>query len=583
MLDPVLSLSKGKYWPPRLPRSVEPPDTPIWDALAVSAARYPRRTAMTFFDEHISYAEFAAASERLSAHLYSMGVQHGDRVLVLMQNLPQLVIAQYAIARANAVTVPVNPMCKADEIRHFIRDAGCRVAITTGDLASEIVRADSQIEPELQLDHLIISQIIDTFGGSGPSITIPDQWKHWLLTRHPVPSLIRGEVHDWRQLLLTDGVEPELIVGRDDLAILPYTSGTTGSPKGCVLTHGNVLHNASATAAWLSMTPETVSLVAVPMFHITGLACVMHATIFSGGRLVLMPRWDRSLARTMIQENQVSHWSCIPTMIIDLLADPDLKADDLSSLGYIGGGGSAMPEAIAARLFDICGLKFVEGYGLTETSAATLLNPCDAPKRQCLGIPFISTDVRVIDLDTNDEQPVDAPGEIIIRGPQVFQGYWRNDDATRKAFVEFEGQPYFRTGDIGYRDDDGYFFITDRLKRMINAAGYKVWPAEVEALLYRHPGILEACVIGIPDAYRGETVEALVVRRATHASLTETALIGWCKKEMSAYKVPKIVRFVEHLPKGASGKVLWRQLQEAEVGRGHVDFRAREKNLTDGW
>jgi len=522
---------------------------------------------MNFFDLSITYAELAAAAERLAGHLSQMGVGRGDRVLVMMQNCPQLVIAHYAIARANAVAVPVNPMSKSEELWHYISNSQCVVAITTGDLAAELARADPRLLESEQLSHLIVSQFPDVVQLPNDATPIPAQWRPWLSERYAPPKLARGKVHDWQDLVQTEATPPKLSDSREELALLPFTSGTTGLPKGCMLTHANVLHNALTTTMWLSLTSDSTTLAAVPMFHITGLVCIMHATIFAGGQLVIMPRWDRSLARYMMREFRVSHWTCIPAMIVDFLADPELEQSDLSSLRYVGGGGSAMPEPVAQELLDLCGLRFVEGYGLTETSAVTLLNPCDAPKLQCLGLPFISVDARILDIDSNEERPSGEVGEIVLSGPQVFQGYWRNEDATNSAFTRQNGTQYFRTGDIGYRDGDGYFFITDRAKRMINASGYKVWPAELEGRLYRHPGIQEACVIGVADAYRGENVKALIVRRTSHLALTEEDVIGWCREQMSAYKVPRIVQFVETLPKGASGKILWRQLQDAERKR----------------
>jgi fatty-acyl-CoA synthase len=226
-----------------------------------------------------------------------------------------------------------------------------------------------------------------------------------------------------------------------------------------------------------------------------------------------------------------------------------------------------MPQAVAERLFDQFQLRFVEGYGLTETSAVTLFNPCDAPKLQCLGVPFISVDARVIDVESGAAVAVGEKGEIVIHGPQVFRGYWGHEEATEKAFVTIDGKRFLRTGDLGYRDEDGYFFIMDRLKRMINASGYKVWPAELEALMFQHPGIQEVCVIGANDLYRGETVKAVVVRKRAHSGLTEQDIIDWARAQISAYKAPRIVEFVEALPKNASGKVMWRQLQEAELSR----------------
>ncbi|OKO81109.1 long-chain fatty acid--CoA ligase [Bradyrhizobium sp. AS23.2] len=556
-----------KVWPARLPEAIEPPAVSLWDSLSVSAKRYPNKTALAFLDSSITYAELENAAVRLAARLAALGIQPGDRVLVVMQNCPQLVIAHYAIARANAVVVPVNPMNRAAELRHYITDAQATVAITTGDLAGEVAAASDGIETAGHLHHLIVTQFGDVIDSSHGSSTVPVQWQEWLSRRHPLPSLKRGAVHHWQDALQTQDALPDPVAGRDDLALLPYTSGTTGLPKGCMLTHANVMHNAMATSFWLDGTPEMVSLAVLPLFHITGLVCVMHASILTGGTLVIMPRWDREVAGQLISQHKVSHWTCIPTMIIDLLASPQLEQCDLSSLVYIGGGGSAMPQAIAERLFDQFGLRFVEGYGLTESAAVTLFNPCDAPKLQCLGIPFISVEARVIDIDTGAEVAVGEQGEIVVHGPQVFGGYWRRADATEQAFITIDGKCFLRTGDLGYQDEDGYFFITDRLKRMINASGYKVWPAELEALMFRHPGIQEVCVISSSDSYRGETVKAVVVRKPSHSGLAKQDIIDWCRAQISAYKAPRIVEFVDALPKNASGKVMWRGLQEAESAR----------------
>jgi len=279
-----------------------------------------------------------------------------------------------------------------------------------------------------------------------------------------------------------------------------------------------------------------------------------------------MPRWDRDVAGRLISRRKVTSWTNIPTMVIDLMASPNFASYDLSSLSYIGGGGAAMPQAVAQRLFEQFGLKYQEGYGLTETAAPSHANPFENPKQQCLGIPYMSTDARVVDPDTLVEMPVGESGEIIMRGPGVFEGYWKRPDATAAAFIEFEGQRFFRSGDMGRMDEDGYFFITDRLKRMINASGFKVWPAEVELLMFRHPAIQEACVIGTKDAYRGESVKAVVVLRPTHKDTTEQEIIDWCRENMAVYKIPRAVQFVDALPKSGSGKVMWRLLQEAESG-----------------
>lgn len=556
-----------KFWPRRLPHALTVPATSLWDNLATSARRYPDKAAIVFFGRTYPYAEVQRQAERLAARLYEMGVRKGDRVMLDMQNCPQLLIAHFAILRANAVVVPVNPMNRAEELKHYITDPDAKVAITTGDLAAEIARADADLPPAQRLAHLVVTQFIDAFDADGPDAqAMPAAWRNWLLPRHELPALAGGRVTAWTEALDNALPLPELTVGRDDLAVLPYTSGTTGHPKGCMHPHRSLMHNAIASCAWGNGTSEGVMLLVVPMFHITGMVSVMHSHIYMGATLVMMPRWDRELAGRLISRYQVTTWTNIPTMVIDLLASPNFASFDLSSLHHIGGGGAAMPQAVAQRLLENFDLRYVEGYGLTETAAPSHSNPPDAPKQQCLGIPFMSCDARVVDPETLREVPPGEQGEIIVHGPMVFDGYWKRPDATEAAFFTFEGKRFFRTGDLGRMDEDGYFFLTDRLKRMINASGFKVWPAEVEALMFRHPAIQEACVISTRDAYRGETVKAVVVLRPSHrGQVTEQEIVDWCRDNMAVYKVPRIVQFMDALPKSGSGKVMWRSLQEAEA------------------
>ena len=554
------------FWPKRLPHSITIPATSLWDNLETSARRYPDKAATVFFGTEMTYVELLQKAERLAQCLRGLGVEKGDRVVLCMQNCPQLLIAHFAILRANAVVVPVNPMNRAEELKHYITDPDARIAITTADLAAELASASNALDAKDRLSHLITTQFADAFnsdvvGDDAP----PAAWSQWLLGRHRPPELQGGRVLDWNLALEATGELPELSVGPADLAILPYTSGTTGLPKGCMHPHSSIMHNAVASGMWGNGSAENVVLVVVPMFHITGMVSIMHTSIRAGATMVVMPRWDRDLAGRLISRRKVTHWTNIPTMVIDLLGSPHFASYDLSSLVYIGGGGAAMPQAVAQRLLEQFGLRYIEGYGLTETAAPSHSNPPDAPKQQCLGIPFMGTDARVIDPDTLLPMPVGEAGEIIMHGPEVFNGYWKRPDATAAAFIEIDGKRFFRSGDLGKVDEDGYFFLTDRLKRMINASGFKVWPAEVEALMYRHPAIQEACVISTPDSYRGESVKAVVVLRSTHRDLvTEQGIVDWCRENMAVYKVPRVVQFVDALPKSGAGKVMWRTLQEAE-------------------
>jgi fatty-acyl-CoA synthase len=558
-------LTRNKYWPKRVPRTITPPQTPLWDNLTVSAKRYPDKAALVFFGTFTTYAQLLQKAERLAAYLCRLGVKKGDRVVLNMQNCPQLVVAHWAILRANAVVVPVNPMNRAEELKHYITDPDAKIAITTADLAAELALANDALAPSLRLNHLIVTQFTDAFDANVEGEdALPAAWRDWLLTRHALPVMQGATVNNWLDALACQDAPPELTVKPADLALLPYTSGTTGLPKGCMHTQASIMHNAVSSNLWLGGSSEGVTLAVVPMFHITGMVSVMHASIYSGATIVLMPRWDREFAGRLISRYQVTHWTNIPTMVIDLMGSPNFSQYDLTSLVNIGGGGAAMPQAVAQRLFDQFGLRYVEGYGLTETAAPSHTNPPDAPKQQCLGIPVIGTDSRVIDPETLAEMPQGEQGEIIMNGPQVFSGYWKREDATKAAFIEIDGKSFFRSGDLGHIDEDGYFFITDRLKRMINASGFKVWPAEVEALMFRHPAIQEACIISTQDAYRGESVKAIVVLRVTHKQTTEQDIIDWCRDNMAVYKMPRAVQFVDALPKSGSGKVMWRTLQEAE-------------------
>ncbi|MBQ0130795.1 MAG: AMP-binding protein, partial [Comamonas sp.] len=420
-----------KHWPRRVPHALTPPATSLWDNLAISALRYPTKTALHFFGRDVSYRELADGAQAMAAYLHSVGVRKGDRVILLMQNLPQLVMAHFAILRANAVVVPVNPMNLAEELKHYITDAGVKVAITTGDLAVELAKASNQLPAPQRLQHMVVTQLGEYLPAPAQRAYVPEVWQAWLTMARPAVQLDGGTATSWAQTLACKDVPPPLEVGPQDLSVLPYTSGTTGLPKGCMHTHASIMFNAVASAAWGSATSENVTLAVIPMFHITGMVSVMHASIYVGATLLLMPRWDRELAGKLISQHQVTNWTNIPTMVIDLFASPNFKQFDLSSLTYIGGGGAAMPQAVAQRLWEAYGLRYQEGYGLTETAAPSHNNPPDNAKQQCLGIPFISTQALVVDPDTLQELAVGEQGEIVVSGPQVFSGYWGNEAATQ--------------------------------------------------------------------------------------------------------------------------------------------------------
>jgi fatty-acyl-CoA synthase len=550
------------YWPPRLPRQLAIPQTSLWFNLQVAATRYPDKAATLFCGRTLSYGEMRRQVEALAGWLQAQGVGKGDRVALFMQNCPQFLIAFYAINRANAVMVPVNPMNRAEEFGHYIKDPETKVVICSADLAAIVDSANQSLPEAQRLQALLVTRYADALPESGvdPELALSPALQQWL---EADPALPAGSLR-WSEALAA-GLQPgPHTAGPDDLALLPYTSGTTGLPKGCMHTNRTLMSNSCGGALWGHASAESVGLAVVPMFHITGLLYGVLGPVFQGMSLVIMPRWDRELAGRLISRHQVTHWTCIPTMIIDLFGSPNYKSFQLGSLRYLSGGGAAMPQAVAERLQQEFDLTFAEGYGLTETAAPTHANPPERAKLQCLGIPIFGVDSRIVDPISLEELPVGEVGEIISHGPMVFQGYWRQPEATAAAFVEIDGKRFFRTGDLGRRDEEGYFFITDRLKRMINASGYKVWPSEVELLLYKHPAVQEACIIAAKDAYRGETVKAVVVLRAGAESTSAEDIIGWAREHMAAYKVPRIVEFAPSLPKSGSGKVMWRLLQEKE-------------------
>ena len=550
-------------WPARLPRELVLPDTTLWFNLEVSARRYPDKPAYLFFGRALTFAQLHQQALALAGWLQAQGVQAGDRVALFMQNCPQFVVALHAVLRANAVVVPVNAMNRADEFTHYITDPGTRVVITSADLAGTVAQADASLPAAHRLRHLLVTRLADALpqGAIDPAERPTPAILDWLRGDWPLPD---GATR-WLDALAA-GLQPGPETAQpDDLALLPYTSGTTGLPKGCMHTHRTLMPNVVGSSLWGQASAEAVSLCVVPMFHITGMMYGVLSAVYNGLTTVLMPRWDRELAGRLISRHRVSHWTCIPTMVIDLFGSPHYREFDLSSLRYLSGGGAAMPLAVAERLQQEFGLTFVEGYGLTETAAPSHSNPTERAKLQCLGIPIFGVDSRVVDPDTLQPVPQGETGEIVTHGPMVFKGYWGHAEATRAAFVEIEGKSFFRTGDLGHIDEEGYFFLTDRLKRMINASGFKVWPSEVELMLFKCPWVQEACVIGSRDAYRGESVKAVVVlRHEARGRITEQDLIDWARQHMAVYKVPRAVQFVDELPKSGSGKVMWRLLQERE-------------------
>lgn len=553
-----------RVWPKGLPAHISQPRSSLTFNLEASATRYPDKPAIVFYDTVLDYARLKREVDAMAGYLQQCaGVKAGDRVLLLSQNCPQFIIAYYAVLRADAVVVPVNAMSAQDELAHYLQDSGARVAFAAQELAPRLA---SFVE-DGRLERVIVHTYSDYLGAGagkagegceGSDIAPPD----WIAAP-------RGSLHSlggvpWYGALAVNAPPLPHKARAGDLCLLPYTSGTTGRPKGCRHTHGTLGAAVTGSALWRGLTAEAVIMGVAPLFHLLGMQNCMNLPILLGATVVLLPRWDRQVAAQLMARHRVSVWAAPPAMVVDFFAQPDIQSYDLSRLALLCGGGAPMPEAVSAMLSERYGIVFNEAYGLTETASFLHCNPMHRNKRQCIGVPTFGVDTRVVDPSTLQEVAAGEVGELVTRGAQLMLGYWNNPAADDESFFMLDGQRYFRTGDLGRVDEDGYFFITDRLKRMINASGYKVWPAEVENTLYEHPAVHEACVIGVPDACRGETVKALLVLRPeARDSAREEEVIAWARARMAAYKAPRIVQFVEALPKSSTGKILWRQLQEA--------------------
>ncbi|MCP3027955.1 long-chain-fatty-acid--CoA ligase [Halobacillus sp. A5] len=543
-----------EFWP-RLTKSLTIPETSLYDNLQVSAARYPEQEAIYYYGNSLTYRQLKDEVDSMAGYLqHHLKVSSGEKVLLFMQNSPQFVIGYYAILRVGAVVVPINPMLKSNELDFYIKDC----EITNGIVGQELL---PEVEPLLEtttLEHLVVAAYSDYkgehFEGIPPEVAAPGK-------RFENPNY-----YEWNDITAANLQPQDLTTGADDLAVLPYTSGTTGLPKGCMHTNRTVQANTIGAHFWARATPHSRSLMTLPLFHVTGMVNSMHMPIYSGSTMVIMTRWNREMAQRLIREQQCTHWVTISTMLVDFLANPELKAEDVASLIGISGGGAAFPKALGEKLYTLTGLEFTEGYGLSETIAQSHFNPPERPKMQCLGIPSFDVDSRIIDPVDHREKGPGEIGEIVVNGPQVMRGYYNRPEENESAFIEKDGKLFFRTGDIGRYDEEGYFFIVDRVKRMINASGYNVWPTEVESQLYHHEAVEQACVVGIPHPRKGEEIKAFIIlNKKYEGEISEEEIIEWAKHQMAAYKYPRVVEFRKEFPTTASGKILWRKLQEEEM------------------
>ncbi|WP_405441495.1 class I adenylate-forming enzyme family protein [Streptomyces avidinii] len=585
------SLYAAKPWLGRLTEvqrePVDPPPT-VLHAFREAAARAPERTALAYFDGRIGYAEADALSDSVAGHLAARGVRRGDRVAVMLQNTPHFVLAVLAAWKAGAVVVPLNPMYKSGEVEHILRDSGAAALVCEGRAWTAYVREaarDSAVRTVLTTSDLDFQTRNDPrlFGPAPDRAAAPARPFVPAQAAAPdvpdAPDAVPGREHpagpDAADLvglgpadLLTvargrrpapDG--PDLTAA--DTALISYTSGTSGTPKGAMNPHGALTYNAVRQVTSHPLPEGATYFALAPLFHITGMVCELAACFANAGTLVLAHRFDAGAVLDAFLEHRPAYTVGPATAFMALAAHPGVTRDHFASFRVISSGGAPLPPALVERLRTAFGFYLRNGYGLTECTAPCASVPVhlEAPVDPVsgtlsVGLPGADTVVRILD-ERGAEVPFGETGEIAVRGPQVVPGYWGLPADTAKAFPEGE----LRTGDVGFMDPDGWLYVVDRKKDMINASGFKVWPREVEDVLYTHPAVREAAVVGVPDAYRGESVKAYVSLRPG-TSVEPAELSAYCAERIAAYKYPRQVEILPVLPKTTSGKILRRELRD---------------------
>lgn len=547
-----------KYYPEGVPESLSYPEESLAEPLLRQARAHPNRTSMIYFDRHISYQQLLEDVRRVAGALEAMGVQKGDRVAIMLPNTPQCVIAYYAALWLGAIVVLVNPLYTARELEIQLKDSGAKVLIALDLVYPRI----AEVRAGTSLRHVVLTSLNEY-------MPVPIRWLFPLVARKRgmaanVPA--DADVVRWPELLrYAPVVEPAPVAATKDLAVLQYTGGTTGTPKGAMLTHFNLYANCVQISAWLSKVQGRALrvLAALPFFHVYGLTTVLNFSVFGGGTMILVPRFEVNDVLKIIQKHKPHIFPGAPTMYVAINNHPEAARLDLSSIEACVSGAAPLPVEVQTTFEKLTGGRLVEGYGLTEASPVTHANPVWGRRKEgSIGLPWPDTECRIVDPDTGEDVPIGQPGELLIKGPQVMQGYWNNPEATAAALRN----GWLHTGDIATADEEGYFYIVDRQKDMIIAGGFNIYPREIEEVLYTHPAVQEAAVIGVPDAYRGETVKAFVVRKAGH-DVTEDELIKYCRELLAPYKTPKEIEFRDELPKTLVGKVLRRLLREEEERR----------------
>ena len=551
-------------WPEGVPKSIDYPEIPVHELLRRAAKEFGDRPAITFYGKSISYRALDAAVDRFAAGLRGIGVLPGDLVSLVLPNTPHFIVAFFGVLRAGGIVVQTNPLYTPRELEGLWTDAGVETVVTL-DLFWHNV---SKARANAGVKRLVVCDV-------GEFLKAPLRQLYPIKKRRdlkkqghwPLDIPHEAGIHRFADLARTPASPPsETRASLDDVAVLQYTGGTTGTSKGAMLTNRNLIANAMQVAAWFSAGSHRSEklLGAIPLFHVYGLTAVMLFSVVAGIEVILYPN-PREIGAILklINKTKPSLFPGVPTMYIAILRHPKLAKYDLRSIRACISGAAPLPNEVRKQFEAATGGRLVEGYGLTEASPVTHCNPLNGVVKECIGIPFPDTDAKVVDSDDPSRELAQGEvGELAVRGPQVMKGYWNKPEETKMVLRD----GWLLTGDLAKMDADGYFYIVDRKKDMILCSGYNVYPREVEEVLFMHPAVGDAAAIGVPDAYRGETVKAFVVLKPGKTA-TEADLIAFCKERLAPFKVPKAVEFATALPMSLVGKVLRRQLREQELAK----------------
>jgi long-chain acyl-CoA synthetase len=536
-----------RSWPTDVPKNLEYPKVPLHAILEKTAKEHPEKAAIAYFEEEITYAELNSLSNQFAGALAAIGVEKGDRVAVFLPNIPQFVIAYFGVLKAGAVLTAISPLHKEREVEYQLTDSEAEVIIALDSLYPIV----EKVWRKTKLRNVVVTSL-----------------EEYASKTTAIPSTVeqKPNVYSFQALLKEKGTKPPKVSvnPKEDLAALQYTGGTTGTAKGAMLTHLNLVSNALAFAAWIKGTAEDTFLAALPLFHIYGMTTSMNVPISLAAKMVLLPRFEPVKALETIQRHRVTVFCGAPTMYSVLLANPDLGKFDLTSIRVCISGASPLPPQVQKKFMDISGGFLAEGYGLTEASPVTHCNPVDKTMRTVrlgsIGLPLPDTDARIVDVETGAKTlKPDETGELVVKGPQVMRGYWKRPGET--ALVLRDG--WLLTGDIARMDQDGYFYITDRKKDLIKYKDYSVYPREIEDVIYEHSAVKLCAVVGKLDPIVGEVPKAFVVLK-DGAEATDVEIMEFVKEKVAPYKAVREVEFRKELPVSAAGKVLRRVLQEEE-------------------